>query len=102
MAQLTWNGSNYEATLDDGRTLTVNGDDFAEEKLDMAKAYFVEAHPGASKDDFANAEDAGQFIDQATEELIDASAWEDSAVEVDRDGDPIDKSIKHGFAAWIK
>jgi len=90
MTQLIWNGSDYQAELEGGKMLFVNGDDFAEEKLSMATANWLEAHPGASKEDFANAEDCQQFIAEAKDELLDADSWMHCA-----DG-------SDNAAAWIK
>lgn len=112
--QLTWNNdrNHYYAELEDGRTLYVNGDAFAEERLEMARCFFIEAHPEMEEDtayelysETANTEgsEADECDTRAWKELIDPRTWEADAVEVDDEGYPLDpKQTGWHFDAWIK
>ncbi len=111
--QLTWDHNNnwYYAELEDGRTLYVNGDAFAEGRLEMARCFFAEVHSEMDEDtayelfsETANEDgsEANECDTRAWNELIDPLTWVNDAVEVDKYGNPLDPKITWSFDAWIK
>ncbi len=112
--QLTWNHNdqNYYAEIENGKTLYVSGDAFAEGRLEMARCFFAEAHPEMEQDaayelyaETANDEgsEADKCDTRAWNELIDPLAWVNDAVEVDDEGFPLDpKMANFHFDAWIR
>jgi hypothetical protein len=112
--QLIWNNdrNHYYAELEDGRTLYVSGDAWAEARYEMARTFFAELHPEMEQDALyelysetvnADGSEADECDTRAWNELIDPSAWEADAVEVDDEGFPLDpKMAGFHFDAWIR
>jgi hypothetical protein len=105
--KLEWNGTEYEADYDGEKKLYVDGDAFAESRMDLARQYMSEAHPEMSMDEVIEAlsegtEEGDAFYDKAFDETLDAFNWQLCAVEVDENGDPINPNDDSDYCAWIQ
>lgn len=106
--QLHWNGNEYEIDYDGKRKLYVDGDAFAEARMDLAREYAQEAHPKMSEDQVHDwlsegTEEGDTFFDRAFNETLDPDSWSHIAVELDSNGEPIDPRDRgQSYDAWIQ
>ena len=111
MAELTWDGSStYYARLENGRVLYVSGDAVAEARWDYIKDRILGMPLLASNEEINTliyealqdkTSEASTLYDEAIGELLDSSAWESDAVEVDEDDVPL-TPLKWHYDAWIR
>jgi len=108
--QLIWNNDRqqYYASLDEKRTLYVDGDAFLEAVQDAKMSALAEKYPEMSEEELAvyadehsEDEDVQSCYAQAKEELLVVDIWENDAVPVDAQGERTDGEIGH-YDAWIK
>lgn len=105
---LTWNGTEYEADYDGTKKLYVDGDCFAEARMDLARTYAQQAHPEMSADEVIEwlsegTEEGDKFFDRAFDETLETTSWLMIAVEVDAEGEPIDPHDRgQSYDAWIQ
>lgn len=111
MPTLTYDGTNYQAKLEDGRILFVDGDVFGEDRHDMALVLLREKHPELDQDaalELLSEEgdqeetDAFKADREAFSALIDSNNWIDYAVEVNAEGEPLEAGAPSNIVAWIK
>ena len=102
--RLAWNAetNRYECACGDNKTLYVDGDVWAEERLDLARELLQEKHPDLNEGEIcellaSDTDEADACFDQATEEMLDSSTWSLVAVELGKDED-----LAVNASAWIK
>lgn len=107
MSELTWDGKyTYYAELEDGRTLYVSGDAVAEADHEYVEIEMKKSYPDLSQDKLREliedkqSEESKKLYVEAQEQNLDSDSWLGCAIDVDKNGDPLEP-INSNYVAWI-